>query len=90
MQIYKTKQTSYPKYISDKLNFEFPYNTRLASSESVRMGAEFKSKLALTEKSFINRSTLDFNRLPTDLKQMMKIKVFKKKLKQWIIQNISI
>ena len=35
MQIYKTKQTSYPKYISDKLNFEFPYNTRLASTESV-------------------------------------------------------
>ena len=90
IQIYKTKQTSSPKYISDKLNFEFPYNTRLASSESVRMGAEFKSKLALTEKSFINRSTVNFNQLPTELKQMIKIEVFKKKLKQWVIQNISI
>ena len=90
IQIYKTKQTSSPKYISDKLNFEFPYNTRLASSESVRMGAEFKSKLALTEKSFINRATVNFNQLPTELKQMMKIEVFKKKLKQWVIQNIRI
>ena len=90
MQIYKTKQTSYPKYISDKLNFEFPYNTRLASTESVRMGPEFKSKLALTERSFINRSTVNFNQLPTELKQMMKIEVLKKKLKQWVIQNIRI
>ena len=90
IQLYKSKQTSFPKYISDKLNLEFPYNTRLAGSESVRMGTAFKAKLALTEKSFLNRSTVNFNQLPTELRQIQKIEVFKKKLKQWMIQNIKI
>ena len=90
IQLYKSKQTSFPKYISDKLNLEFPYNTRLAGSESVRMGTAFKAKLALTERSFLNRSTVNFNQLPTELRQIQKIEVFKKKLKQWVIQNIKI
>ena len=90
IQIYKTKQTSYPKYISDKLNLEFPYNTRLAGSESVRMGTVFKSRLALTERSFLNRSTVNFNQLPTELRQIQKIELFKRKLKQWVILNIRI
>ena len=30
ISIYKTLQTTYPKYIYTKLSSEFPYNTRLA------------------------------------------------------------
>ena len=52
--IFKTLQTGYPKYIYNKLASEFPYNTRLAQSEAVRMGPDFRSRLELTEKSFIN------------------------------------
>ena len=47
--IYKTK-TKFPS----KLATQFPYNTRLAQSDSVRMGPEFQSKLDLTKKSFMN------------------------------------
>ena len=50
ISIYKTLQTSYPKYIFNKLAREFPYNTRLAQSDSVRMGPAFQCKLELTEK----------------------------------------
>ena len=38
--IYKTLMTTYPKYIHSKLCMEFPYNTRLAKSDSVSMGPD--------------------------------------------------
>ena len=82
--IFKTLKTSYPKYIFSKLNSEFPYNTRLAQTESVRMGSQFKSKLDLTEKSFMNRATVSFNQLPATLRQIPTIEAFKKKLKVWV------
>ena len=81
--IYKTLQTSYPKYIFDKLATEFPYNTRLAQSEAVRMGSDFQCRLDLTKRSFMNRATISFN-------QTQKIEVFKKKLKTWVQENIRI
>jgi hypothetical protein len=48
-----TITTKSPKYIFSKLSSEFPYNTRLAESESVRMGPDFQAKLDLTERTFI-------------------------------------
>ena len=88
--IYKTLQTTYPKYIYNKLSSDFPYNTRLAQSEAVRMGPDFKSKLELTEKSFMSRATTSFNQLPTSLRQIPKIEAFKKKLKSWVLENVQI
>ena len=85
--IYKTLQTTYPKYIFSKISTEFPYNTRLAQSDSVRMGLEFQAKLELTEKSFMNRATVSFNMLPTELRQIQKIENFKKRLKVWVKEN---
>ena len=88
--IFKTLKTTYPKYIYKKLSSEFPFNTRLAQSESVRMGPEFQSKLELTEKSFMSRATLSFNKLPATLRQIPKIELFKKKLKVWVQENCKI
>ena len=88
--IFKTIKTTFPKYIFDKLATEFPYNTRLAQSDSVRMGSKFKSKLELTEKSFMNRATVSFNQLPTELRQIPKIEAFKKKLKVWVLENVKV
>ena len=86
--VYKTLLTTYPKYIFQKLSTDFPYNTRLASSDSVRMGPEFKSKLELTEKSFMNRATVSYNQIPASLRQIPKIEEFKKKLKIWAMSNL--
>ena len=88
--IYKTLQTTYPKYIYSKLSSEFPYNTRLAQSESVRMGLEFKSRLELTERSFMTRATVSYNLLPTQLRQIPKIETFKTKLKYWVKENCQV
>ena len=79
--------TSYPKYIHNKLDMEFPYNTRLAQSDSVRMGPTFKTRLELTEMSFMNRATVCFNQLPPDLRKVEKLESFKIKLKKWVLEN---
>ena len=88
--IYKTIKTTYPKYLSSKLSSEIPYNTRLAQSDAVRMGPEFKAKLELTEKSFMNRGTVSFNQLPSDIRQTTKVESFRKKLKVWVMQNCQV
>ena len=90
IQIYKTMQITYPKYLFNKLSSDFPYNTRLAQSDSVRMGEAFKSKLELTERSFMNRATVNFNKIPTELRQTAKLDDFKKKLKAWVLENCKI
>ena len=58
--VYKTLQTTFPRYIYSKLTSEFPYNTRLAESQAVRMCPEFRSRLELTERSFMQRATVSF------------------------------
>ena len=85
--IFKTMMTTYPKYIHSKLCSEFPYNTRLAQSDSVRMGPDFMAKLELTEKSFLNRATVSFNKLPSEIRKIEKIEAFKAKLKEWVLEN---
>ena len=78
INIYKILQTTYPKYIYNKLCSEFPYNTRLAQSDSVRMGSAFQCKLELTEKSFLNRATVSFNKLPSEMRKIRKIESLRK------------
>ena len=85
--IHKVLQTGYPKYIHSRLATQFPYNTRLAQSDSVRMGPDFKSKLEVTEKSFINRATNSYNRIPQEIRKISKIETFKVQLKQWLREN---
>ena len=88
--VYKTLQTTFPRYIYSKLTSEFPYNTRLAESQAVRMGPDFRSKLELTERSFMQRATASFNQLPTTLRQNQSLGNFKFKLKTWVQENIEI
>ena len=90
IQVYKSKQTTYPKYIHSKLAADFPYNTRLADSKAVRMGAEFKSKLEITEKSFMPRATVNYNLLPTSIRQIETVEAFKEKLKAWVSENVAL
>ena len=83
-------QITYPKYLFNKLSRDFPYNTRLAHSNSIRMGEAFKAKLELTERSFMNRATVTFNQIPTELRQTAKLDDFKKKLKVWVKENCNL
>ena len=90
VQIYKSRQSTYPKYIYSKLSTEFPYNTRLAESQAVRMGENFQVKLELTKKSFMHRATCNYNQLPTTIRQIASIGGFKSNLKSWVYENIPV
>ena len=87
--VHKTIQNKSPKYIYEKLATDFPYSTRLASSDSVRMGPNFQAKLSLTEKSFMNRATVSYNQLPSVVRKLKSIEIFKKNLKMWVLENIQ-
>ena len=71
--IHKTVMANAPQYIYSKLSTEFPYNTRLAESEALRMGPEFQAKLDITRRSFMNRGPLSYNLLTADLRKVSKI-----------------
>ena len=58
--VYKTLQTTFLRYICNKLASEFPYSISLAELQAVRMGPEFRSRLELTERSFMQRATVSF------------------------------
>ena len=87
---YKILQNGYPRYLYDKLDLDFPRNTRLAQSNIIRMGPEFQAHLALTEKSFRWRAAKDWNELPSSIRQVRKLETFKKELKSWIKNNLPI
>ena len=87
--VYKTILTTYPKYIYTKLSTQFPYNTRLANTEDVRMGSSFQSRLELTENFFKNRATLSYNLIPPELRKVPNLQSFKKELKKWVMENIK-
>ena len=53
------------------------------------MGPEFKSKLELTENSFMNRATVSYNKLPPELRKIPKLDLFKQNLKVWTIENVK-
>ena len=88
--IHKSITTKAPKYIYSKLSSEFPYNTRLAESEAVRMGEDFQAKLDLTEISFMHRGTVSYNQLPTDLRKINNLEDFKSKLKNCVVENCKL
>ena len=88
--IHKTIMAKAPQYIYNKLSSEFPYNTRLAESEALRMGPEFQAKLEITRRSFMHRGTSSYNLLPADLRKVRKMEDFKSKVKAWVAENCSI
>ena len=90
VQIYKTLKTRSPRYISCKLCTEFPYNTRLAESDVVRLGPELKCKLEVTKRSFMNRATASYNMIPENLRKIGELETFKKELKLWTWKNLAI
>ena len=92
VQVYKTLSTGAPQHLYDRLrkSGDFPYNTRLATSGSIRMGPSFKTRLNITERSFVNRATAHYNSIPDEIRQCPTLETFKRKLKAWIQANIPV
>ena len=90
--VHKTLQSGAPKYLFNRFteHGEFPYPTRLAASETIRMGSAFNSRLSITEKSFVNRGMKFYNSLPVELRRISSLNTFKTHLKDWIKENVPL
>ena len=87
IQVYKTAQSGFPAYVSNRLDTDFPYNTRFSESESIRIGKDSCCKLEVTSKSFMYRGVKLYNQVPSEIKKVEKVDTFKVKLKEWLKSN---
>ena len=92
IQVFKILRTKVPTSLYQRTTKagDFPYNTRLAASEQVRIGPSLTAKLELTQRSFAIRGTQGYNMLPAELRQSTNLNMFKEKLKVWIKDNFQL
>ena len=88
LQVFKTKQWHSPDYIDKRFSAAFPYNTRAAKTEQIRILQEVE--YATTSQSFMVRSIKLWNSLPVELRVINKIEQFKPKLRKWVKENVEL
>ena len=80
--LFKIKHDKKPTYLSDKISDNFGYKTRLATSNGIRKNTMISTEVA--KKSFLNRTTQIWNKMPPNLRSITSIVLFKKKMKVWV------
>ena len=90
VQICKTLRTTYPRYLHQKVIDKFPYRTRLASSNSIRQGPQFKADLQTAKNSFRWRASAWYNEVPASIRQETKLNKFQSQLKTWVQENVQL
>ena len=88
LQVYKIKTTGRPVYFHEKFTRQFGANTRLATTNGIKLDQRVKSELA--KNNFTYKSVKQWNELPVKIRQSTTLTTFKKDLKVWIKENIDI
>ena len=87
--VFKVRQNKSPRYIYRMHNnWSYPYTTRQAANDLIRVGA--RPRLEVVKDSFRWRAASAFNQIPMDIRTCNKVESFKKKVKPWIMWNISL
>ena len=84
LQVWRVKANKCPVYIDTNLK---PTNTRSAAQGNLRVPVVEKS---LSSNSFMVRSAVTWNSVPADIRSCKKLGAFKKRLKQWVGENVEI
>ena len=82
---FKIRKDKKPEYLHEKLSCQFHYNTRLAAGNAIRRTEQIDSDVRW--KSFVPRSTREWNLLPVKIQSMNNLKKFKKELRIWILET---
>ena len=77
--VFKIRKTKEPEYLSRFLCRDSRYGKIMFE----------KVELKVATRSFIFRSSENWNGLPSDVKNCQTIGVFKKKLRKWIQENVQ-
>ena len=91
VQLQKTLQHKTPIYLHQKVTTggNFPYGTRLAASGQLRQ-CDTTNPKDLTKLGWSYRAVEDFNKLPPDVRLELRLPAFKRKLRNWVMENTSI
>ena len=87
---YKTRQSKFPPALYNMASSEYSYNTREKSRGNFKVVSNTRLQSSLAVQSFRWRSVEFWNKLPLNIKTIEKIEDFKKSLKEWTFENISI
>ena len=87
--VHKVLENRAPQYLYNMFALEYNCNTRQAARLEIRQDRTIPDK-ELTMASFRWRAVKEFNKLPTDIRQLESVKSFKTKLWRWIFENVSI
>ena len=74
----------------EQLPVEYDRDTRLTSSNSLRIALTRRVTLKLAEKSFMHRAVNYYNQIPVEFSKLQNILTFKKNLKIWVQNNLRI
>ena len=95
--VFKILETQSPQYLFNKLSGtqgETYYKTRFiikqSASHLIKLGPESKASGEIAKNSFKYRATSQWNLLPVYVKEAKNVSIFKNKLRNWIIENVSI
>ena len=87
--VFKVRQNKSPRYLfMMHNNWTYPYTTRQAANDLIRVGV--RPRLEVVRESFRWRAASSFNQLPADIRTCSKVESFKRKVKTWIMNNISL
>ena len=87
--VFKVRQDKIPKYMYTMHNsWTYPYITRQAENGIIRVGV--RPRLEVVRESFRWRAANSFNQLPIEIRTCRKLESFKKKVKPWIMEHISL
>jgi hypothetical protein len=73
-----------------KMSTTYPRRTRKANSGCIRFWESFSTNQSLIQQSFCHRATKQYNSVPTIIRRIKSIPVFKSRLKKWVETNIPI
>ena len=87
--VYKAKRNKLPKYVHDMHHLEnFTRSTRQAEDQQIRLRGIPRTELS--KASFRWRAAEYYNRLPKIIRENEDLNSFKRDLKSWIRDNLSI
>ena len=86
--MFKIITTRSPIYLYWKLCSSFPYRTRFAANQNIRMGPEFHASNSLTQDSFRWRGSQLWNTLPASIRMIGSLEHFKLTTRKWVLDNV--
>ena len=92
VQLQKTINSRKPAYLYQKVTSggSYPYPTRQAASGQLRQVDGARADLDIAKQGWGCRAVEEYNKLPPDIRQEVRLPSFKRKLRSWVVRNVSL